>query len=210
MEATTTEKANAADGDSIEEILHSIRDIIAKDADDTKDKAPEAKKDEASAPAQEAAPDNPETPTETESSEEVLELTEVVAEGDSAKQAGGEAEGGTDVLQDIDAALNDSGESAEESATEPEPAVTENNEKPAMDSLVSEASAKATSDALKELMKNVPKTSVDSPSLRSGTTLENLVVEAIKPFLTEWLDKNLPTIVENIVQKEIKKLVPRD
>lgn len=40
------------------------------------------------------------------------------------------------------------------------------------------------------------------------SVLENLVIEALKPQLTNWLNANLPDIVRNIVEKEIKKLVP--
>ncbi len=41
----------------------------------------------------------------------------------------------------------------------------------------------------------------------SGRTVEDLVVEMIRPLLREWLDRNLPILVERIVQKEIRKLV---
>ena len=40
------------------------------------------------------------------------------------------------------------------------------------------------------------------------TTLESIVVEALKPQLSAWLNANLPQIVQSIVEKEIKKLVP--
>ena len=41
----------------------------------------------------------------------------------------------------------------------------------------------------------------------SGRTVEDLVVEMIRPMLREWLDENLPATVERIVQKEIRRLV---
>lgn len=37
--------------------------------------------------------------------------------------------------------------------------------------------------------------------------IEEFMVKIMKPMLKEWLDENLPKLVKNIVQKEIKKLV---
>jgi hypothetical protein len=43
---------------------------------------------------------------------------------------------------------------------------------------------------------------------KSGIMLEDVVMEILKPQLSEWLNKNLPEIVTAIVQKEIKKIIP--
>ena len=43
-------------------------------------------------------------------------------------------------------------------------------------------------------------------AFRSGMTVEDLVREAIKPMLKDWLDQNLPLLVESLVKKEISKL----
>lgn len=43
---------------------------------------------------------------------------------------------------------------------------------------------------------------------KSGVLLEDVVTEILKPQLSDWLNKNLPEIVSNIVQKEIKKIIP--
>jgi cell pole-organizing protein PopZ len=53
----------------------------------------------------------------------------------------------------------------------------------------------------KELKRNL--------GFRHGSTLEDLVIELLKPELSEWLNKNLPTIVKEAVEREIKKLVPQ-
>lgn len=43
--------------------------------------------------------------------------------------------------------------------------------------------------------------------VRSGeTSLEGLVRELLRPALAEWLDKNLPTLVEQMVAAEIKRI----
>ena len=40
-----------------------------------------------------------------------------------------------------------------------------------------------------------------------GRTVEDIVVEMLRPMMRDWLDSNLPIIVERIVQREIRKLV---
>jgi uncharacterized protein len=44
--------------------------------------------------------------------------------------------------------------------------------------------------------------------VRSGeTSLEGLTRELLRPMLAEWLDKNLPSMVERMVQAEISRIV---
>jgi uncharacterized protein len=44
--------------------------------------------------------------------------------------------------------------------------------------------------------------------VRSGeTSLEGLVREMLRPALAEWLDRNLPPLVEKLVAKEIARIV---
>lgn len=45
-----------------------------------------------------------------------------------------------------------------------------------------------------------------SLAFRSGTTVEDLVMEAMKPMLKDWLDENLPLLVRTLVEKEIRRL----
>ena len=42
-----------------------------------------------------------------------------------------------------------------------------------------------------------------------GVTLEDMVRELLRPILKEWLDENLPYMIERIVKKEIEKMVNR-
>ncbi|MGB9151518.1 MAG: DUF2497 domain-containing protein, partial [Alphaproteobacteria bacterium] len=42
-----------------------------------------------------------------------------------------------------------------------------------------------------------------------GRTLEDMVVELMRPLLKDWLDKNLPAVVERLVQKEIERIARR-
>jgi uncharacterized protein len=41
---------------------------------------------------------------------------------------------------------------------------------------------------------------------QNARTLEDLVTEMLQPMLREWLDDNLPTLVERIVQEEIQRV----
>jgi cell pole-organizing protein PopZ len=46
----------------------------------------------------------------------------------------------------------------------------------------------------------------DDPLPISGRTLESVVREMLKPMLREWLDTNLPGIVERLVERELRKM----
>jgi hypothetical protein len=43
----------------------------------------------------------------------------------------------------------------------------------------------------------------------TAITLEDLVREILKPLLREWLDQNLPYMIERMVKQEIEKMVNR-
>jgi len=47
------------------------------------------------------------------------------------------------------------------------------------------------------------------PTMGAGKTLEELVKEMLRPMLKEWLDKNLPPMVERFVEREIVRLTRR-
>ena len=40
-------------------------------------------------------------------------------------------------------------------------------------------------------------------------TVEDLVKEILRPMLKDWLDANLPTIVEDLVRAEIERVARR-
>jgi uncharacterized protein len=53
--------------------------------------------------------------------------------------------------------------------------------------------------------------SVDRPQLvhSGGPTIEDVVRDAIRPMLKDWLDTNLPPLVERLVRAEIERVVGR-
>ncbi|MEI6729798.1 MAG: DUF2497 domain-containing protein, partial [Pseudomonadota bacterium] len=79
------------------------------------------------------------------------------------------------------------------------------------DMLVSEATSQAAISALRPIVENSAKDlsipNIPSPKLRNGNNVEDLVLEALRPMLKDWLDVNLPTLVERIVEKEVKRIV---
>lgn len=79
---------------------------------------------------------------------------------------------------------------------------------PDMDRLISDSTANAASSALSGLAGMVRHNSgvTSLPLGNGGQTLENMVLDIIRPVLKDWLDRNLPTLVERVVQKEIQKI----
>lgn len=91
-------------------------------------------------------------------------------------------------------------------APAPEPVASE-------ESLVSDTTLTSAAAALSAL-KNIPESTLPplpptGLGFRSGTTIEDLVLESLKPMLKEWLDTNLTGIVERLVEKEVRKLSAR-
>ena len=213
---------------SMEEILASIRRIISEDGDAETAAAPEA---EAATPepVEEAAPE-PEEPAEPE--EDVLELTdEVQDDGTVVNLNTGEAveeeETPEEFVESLEAEeeeveleMVDADEEPAEEEAEPEPEPEEVAEpEPVADAepeeiLVDEAANRLVSDdpamtsvsSLSALAAAVDthRRAVD-PSI-GPRTIEDLVKEVMRPMIKDWLDANLPSLVERMVGREIERL----
>ena len=70
--------------------------------------------------------------------------------------------------------------------------------------ILSPKAVEATRGPLEALSRMVVK-----PEVKGSDTLEGLVRELLKPMLSEWLDANLPQIVEAMVAKEISRITGR-
>ncbi|MAB70269.1 MAG: hypothetical protein CMH89_11660 [Oceanicaulis sp.] len=89
---------------------------------------------------------------------------------------------------------------------EPEPEVefdAEPEEEPEEDSLIDAAPASAAAGMFAALSENL------RVSSQQGQTLEGIVRELMRPMLKQWLDENLPSIVEEKVQAEIERIARR-
>lgn len=193
---------------TMEEILASIRRII----DEDEQPADEAAAEEA--PAAEAQPE-PEPEPEAPVDEDVLELTDRVEE-----PAGGtEPLAVEDDLMIVDRDEDEVVEAPEpdpvaeapmpEPEPEPEPVAAAPEPEPAPepivdeDALLDQTTATAAAGAFSALNENLKIASGD------GTTLETIVRELMRPMLKQWLDANLPRIVEEKVEAEIARVSRR-
>ena len=83
---------------------------------------------------------------------------------------------------------------------------------PAAAELVSEASADAARQSLEALTAAVAPAvaaaTVAAPTV-AGRTMEDVVLDALRPMLKDWLDTNLPALVEAMVAKEISRITDK-
>jgi uncharacterized protein len=67
--------------------------------------------------------------------------------------------------------------------------------------ILSATTAQATRGPLEALSRMIVK-----PDIAGSDTLEGVVREMLRPMLREWLDANLPRMVEEMVQREIARI----
>ncbi len=180
---------------TMEEILASIRRIIAED------------------PPPPAAP-NAESASEEAPPEEVYELTQMVQDDGTIvnlKDAPEETAPLEMSTQDDVSFANEA--MPEMVAPEPQPEAPVKMESPQpMETLVSSTAASLAAASMSSLMNTVQiERLASSPAkmtmLGNGArTLEDMVIELMRPMLKGWLDENLPAIVERMVQKEIERI----
>lgn len=78
---------------------------------------------------------------------------------------------------------------------------------PTEEELVSAASADAARQSLEALTAAVtPAVAAAATAPTGGRTMEEVVLEALRPMLKDWLDTNLPGMVEAMVAKEISRI----
>ena len=196
----------------MEEILASIRRIISEDdapADTAAAPAAAAPEPEPEAPASEpeaptaVAASAPEPVVEAPAEDDVLELTD-------RYEAPAESVGDIDVVDPADepfpAAPHPTPIVEEPVAAAPTPA-------PAYDSLVGESAAASAASAFAGLHASFKKPEAEAAPSRgmdlnfaSGSTVEAMVAEMLRPMLKDWLDANLPGIVEAQVRKEVERI----
>lgn len=194
----------------MEEILASIRRIISEDD------APAETAPAAAAPAPEPAPEPEpepvvsaalmdETPSvqepEPEAAEEdVLELTEAW-EAPAAESIG-----------DLDVSPAEAEPfPASESVFTEEPIEVHTPEHPSVptapyDSLVGDSAAASAASAFAGFASTLRKPEPMEPTTGSGPTVDELARALLRPMLKEWLDANLPAIVEAQVRKEVERI----
>jgi cell pole-organizing protein PopZ len=210
-------QAAKAQEPSMEEILASIRRIIA---DDEGDKPPEAGDSHSSGAAAngsaqlQSAPEPdatasapaPADPGAVSDSEIDTMLAEFDRSGGDAEEPQPQDTG--DVLELTQAMQAPQPRPANFRTVEPETDVVF-SERPAasapqapgrepLSSLMSDSSTAAVTSAFSSLAHTV--------LMQNARTLDDLVRDMLRPMLKNWLDENLPTIVERLVRAEIERV----
>ena len=190
--------AKAQQEPSMEEILASIRRIISEDAEGQKPAAAA----EAAGAAQAAEP----------ADDDILDLTDKVNDDGSV----------------VSLARRPDDDDFPSLGREPKPSFALNDQDFAgkgdddkddiafdqeefSEALMSGASSSAAASAFAELeqeMSAPARPAAGSPAAApsGGMTLEQLVMDAVKPMLRTWLDTNLPGMVEDLVRAEIERV----
>lgn len=88
-----------------------------------------------------------------------------------------------------------------EAIPEPEPVAAPVLDEAPAEPILSATTAQATRGPLEALSRMLVK-----PDVAGSDTLEGLVREMLRPMLREWLDANLPRMVEEMVQREIARI----
>jgi len=202
---------------TMEEILASIRRIISENDEENEGQARDGQAHEGQGA--------------DKGDQAVLELTEMVAEDGSVVSLAGQPD---EHVLEADAAVfsPDDGKNTEVAMPDakddtiefssveeaPAPAASQasndtaaNNVAP-NDSLLSDSAAAAATAAFAAMARS--KATDDTGiagniPLGYGRTLEDLVQEMIRPMLKDWLDRNLPPMVERLVRKELERLARR-
>lgn len=79
------------------------------------------------------------------------------------------------------------------------------------DTLLSEKAKTSSTQAFSKLMETAsnPPQQKETPvtsSATAGVTLDHLITDIARPMIKQWLDNNLPSLVESLVNKEIEKI----
>ena len=183
---------------SVEEILDSIKQVIARDADAiserknagrlvTPEPSPNARNETLAEGAAEGG-EGQESAADLE--DHVLELAEQNAIDASADE---EAEADDDSLVLSNILEDDFADAEEPSASDKESLINEDQRQSMRDNLAALAM--------------ISQPSKQPQIVKSGeTSLESMARELLRPMLSEWLDANLPDMVESMVKAEIKKI----
>ncbi|KDO03497.1 DUF2497 domain-containing protein [Rickettsia tamurae] len=113
-----------------------------------------------------------------------------------------------DILKSIKGVINERKNPIHENDSEDEDILelTEIVNQDEEEKLISTKSAEEVGDIFKSFTDTIEDKKLDN-NISSKNALEELVVEMLKPELKAWLDKNLPLLVKELVEIEIKKLV---
>ena len=91
----------------------------------------------------------------------------------------------------------------------PPPSIPQPEARPMAESLMAPEAAAAAASSMGSLLRTLVSERQQVAVHRGGPTIEDVVREEIRPLLKEWLDTNLPPLVERLVRAEIERVVGR-
>ncbi|MBU2033934.1 MAG: DUF2497 domain-containing protein [Alphaproteobacteria bacterium] len=158
---------------SVEEILDSIKKVIARD---NRAGAVSARRERTRAPASAARAEPADAPADADETEEVLELGEEAMVAHAGEKAGADSDDYGDTFSEEDAPLTTD-------------------------------TVRASMQQNFEALAMISRPGKQPQIVRSGeTSLEALTRELLRPMLAQWLDENLPEMVEELVKAEISRI----
>lgn len=202
---------NTGSDPSMDDILASIRKIISDD--EARAQMTNQRASGPQAPGQPArlsvvpspnAP-RPEPNSRSAGQDDVLLLTEELMEDPKAPLRPADI---------VVAPVNQPPPQPAEPARAPEPARASvlGADAPLIDGSAAGAAADAFSRLSLAVQESVPTPAASDPGMLVGgkqQTVEDLVKDMLRPMLKDWLDRNLPGIVERYVEREIVRLTRR-
>ena len=179
---------------SMDDILASIRKIISDD---------EARAQGGGSPAPETRPESPTTPDPSTDRQDVLLLTDLIEDGQPAVPVSPQPRPAPSTT-------------FHQPLTPPSQLRPGAPEQAGAHALAEAAAADVAISSLHQLNKtvrdNAPvNAATPGPTLGGGSdkTIEDMVKEMLRPMLKNWLDHNLPPMVQAIVDREISRLTRR-
>lgn len=164
---------------SIEEILASIRQIISDDEEPQAAEPPDEKEEAPPAPPPPAP-----VATKPDKVNDVLELKNALPEEKKAAPPPPPPPPPEPVRREVVVEMREPVEQKD-------------------DSLLTPQAAGATLEGFARLANNM---AVDRKGGLAAITLEDIVRDLMKPMLRDWLDTNLPPLIEKLVQKELDRI----
>ena len=188
---------------SMEEILSSIRHIISTEGDAGEGLTPEP----STRPSGAADADDPASGDPAVFGDDMTEPAAAASTGDATSDPAPEPTGHVDPGGEVEPDFGSGSRNGETLAGEPQPFDT------ARSGLVSGAAAAASLDALSELQAAMSIGPESASAGGSGRTVEQIAADLMQPMLKEmlkeWLDANLPEMVRNVVEDEVRRLSTR-
>jgi len=231
------EVAKAEDGEesSMEDILSSIRDILTDEEEGSEKSVASETKGQDDLTTESTADSEPEVEVSAAEQPESEAPDEAETESDAAATTQSESATAVENEQESDIAAETISESTadeeQQSVSDAEPMTLDASSPPATKpapippvmeaileltpdmiatDIMSKPTAKASTDVLSELAAAIlDRRDLAVDTSRNEMTLEGIVREMLKPILREWLDRNLPYLIERLVKREIDLMVNR-